>query len=58
MSEVVFPVCLSCGNPILPDQGGVKLKCPQCNEVAIWRCQKCRKLVNSYKCPKCGFIGP
>ncbi|RLJ02889.1 MAG: RNA-binding protein, partial [Candidatus Aenigmatarchaeota archaeon] len=24
----------------------------------IIRCEKCRKLSNTYKCPKCGFEGP
>ncbi len=58
MSELSLPVCVSCKEPILPDQKGVKLPCPSCGEVVFWRCRKCRDLVNNYKCPKCGFAGP
>ncbi|MFQ6130292.1 MAG: zinc finger domain-containing protein [Candidatus Hadarchaeaceae archaeon] len=24
----------------------------------MWRCSKCRRLSNPYRCPSCGFTGP
>ncbi|MCD6458730.1 MAG: RNA-binding protein [Thermofilum sp. ex4484_82] len=53
-----MPMCTSCGKPIPPHERGVKFRCPNCGEFIIWRCYKCRKLMNPYKCPKCGFEGP
>ncbi|MDH4221712.1 MAG: zinc finger domain-containing protein, partial [Candidatus Bathyarchaeota archaeon] len=32
--------------------------CPNCGEIDIWRCSKCRKFGRPYRCPKCGFAGP
>ncbi|HDI46290.1 MAG TPA: DUF1610 domain-containing protein [Candidatus Methanomethylia archaeon] len=58
MSELKLPTCISCKRPILPYEKGVRLVCPNCGEVEFWRCHKCRKLVNTYVCPKCGFKGP
>jgi len=58
MSELKLPVCSSCGRPIPPHERGVRFPCPNCGEVIIWRCPRCRKMVNPYKCPKCGFEGP
>ncbi|MEM0042734.1 MAG: zinc finger domain-containing protein [Thermofilaceae archaeon] len=58
MSELRLPVCSSCRRPIAPYSRGVRFRCPNCGEVDIWRCEKCRKLVIQYVCPKCGFVGP
>ncbi|MCD6509439.1 MAG: DUF1610 domain-containing protein [Thermoprotei archaeon] len=58
MSELKLPLCSSCRKPILPSERGVRFLCPNCGEVVIWRCAKCRKLVIPYRCPKCGFEGP
>ncbi|RLF12415.1 MAG: RNA-binding protein [Thermoprotei archaeon] len=56
--EINFPLCASCKRPITPDVKGAKFYCPQCGGFLIWRCWHCRKQVNPYKCPKCGFEGP
>ncbi|RLE65117.1 MAG: RNA-binding protein [Thermoprotei archaeon] len=53
-----LPICSSCGKPIPPFERGTSFRCPNCGEVVIWRCYKCRRLVNPYICPKCGFKGP
>ncbi|MEM0473662.1 MAG: zinc finger domain-containing protein [Candidatus Aenigmatarchaeota archaeon] len=51
-------VCTSCKVNLLGDTKFVQLKCPNCGEVDIFRCSKCRRLSNIYKCSKCGFEGP
>lgn len=48
--------CVSCGENLF-GTNFVKLPCPSCGE-AVYRCKRCRKLSNSYKCDNCGFIGP
>ncbi|MFO7966817.1 MAG: zinc finger domain-containing protein [Archaeoglobaceae archaeon] len=48
--------CVSCGENLF-GTNFVKLPCPSCGE-AVYRCKRCRKLSNSYKCGNCGFIGP
>lgn len=53
-----LPVCSSCNRPIPPFEIGVKFRCPNCGEITIWRCRRCRQLGNTYTCPKCGFEGP
>ena len=58
MAELTLPICTSCKRPIMPKEKGVKFYCPNCGQVTIWRCKRCRILVNPYKCPKCGFEGP
>ena len=59
MSRVLrLPTCTSCGKLIPPYERGVKFRCPNCGEIIIWRCEKCRKQGNTYMCPKCGFEGP
>ncbi|MHA1238684.1 MAG: zinc finger domain-containing protein [Candidatus Odinarchaeia archaeon] len=58
MSEIETPICSCCGHVIAPDEYAVHFSCPNCGEVVIWRCQKCRLFGNQYKCPKCGFEGP
>src|SRR5438552_2459128 len=55
---VRMPSCNWCGRMILPREGAVHFPCPQCGEVIIWRCEKCRGFGRPYKCPKCGFTGP
>jgi predicted RNA-binding Zn-ribbon protein involved in translation (DUF1610 family) len=50
--------CTSCGKPIQPGTEATKFLCPNCGEIQIKRCGKCRKFGRTYKCPKCGFIGP
>jgi len=61
MSEaktVKMPTCNWCGRMILPGEGATKFSCPNCGEVVVWRCEKCRLFGRAYKCPKCGFTGP
>ncbi|MCS7105360.1 MAG: zinc finger domain-containing protein [Thermofilaceae archaeon] len=58
MSTLTVPICTSCRRPISPFTRGVRFRCPNCGEVEMWRCEKCRKQSNPYTCPKCGFIGP
>jgi predicted RNA-binding Zn-ribbon protein involved in translation (DUF1610 family) len=50
--------CSSCGKPIPPGTEATKFLCPNCGEIQIKRCGKCRKFGRAYKCPKCGFTGP
>jgi len=54
------PTCTSCGRLVVPleKEVGVHFKCPNCGEVVIWRCPKCRKQSKPYRCPNCGFEGP
>ncbi|TFF63463.1 MAG: hypothetical protein EU521_01605, partial [Promethearchaeota archaeon] len=40
------------------DVGSVKFRCPNCGDVVIVRCNKCRNIENNYTCPACGFEGP
>jgi hypothetical protein len=58
MSRLHLPVCTSCRRPIPPYARAVRFMCPNCGEVEIWRCERCRKQGNLYVCPKCGFVGP
>ncbi|MCW3976148.1 MAG: zinc finger domain-containing protein [Candidatus Bathyarchaeota archaeon] len=61
MSEtdrVKMPLCNWCGRIITPGDKAVKFNCPNCGEVVIWRCEKCRLFGRPYKCPKCGVGGP
>jgi Zn-ribbon RNA-binding protein len=50
--------CISCGKRIETERDWVRFKCPKCGDHEILRCEKCKKLVNPYKCPKCRFEGP
>ncbi|HDD26179.1 MAG TPA: DUF1610 domain-containing protein [Acidilobales archaeon] len=52
------PICSSCHRIISPKEKGVCFTCPNCGAVTLWRCEKCRKLSNPYRCPNCGFEGP
>ncbi len=51
-------VCTSCNREIAPGEVAARFKCPSCGEFEIWRCPKCKRLSNPYRCPKCGFTGP
>ncbi|MFW6111099.1 MAG: zinc finger domain-containing protein [Thermoproteota archaeon] len=57
-SNLKLLTCTSCGKPIPPDTGSTRFLCPNCGEIRIRRCSKCRQFGRSYKCPKCGFVGP
>jgi predicted RNA-binding Zn-ribbon protein involved in translation (DUF1610 family) len=50
--------CTSCGRRIEAEKFWVEFDCPKCRKNKIIRCEKCKRLVNNYKCPKCGFTGP
>ncbi|MGC8568788.1 MAG: zinc finger domain-containing protein [Nitrososphaeria archaeon] len=53
-----LPVCTSCHKPISPNEKFTRFICPDCGKVTIWRCEKCRVFVRTYKCENCGFEGP
>jgi predicted RNA-binding Zn-ribbon protein involved in translation (DUF1610 family) len=50
--------CVSCGKSVETDSYWVRFPCPACGEESVVRCERCRKIVVTYKCPKCGFDGP
>ncbi|MCW4053080.1 MAG: zinc finger domain-containing protein [Candidatus Bathyarchaeota archaeon] len=52
------PICTSCNRTISPGAKATKFTCPDCGEIVIWRCEKCRQFGRYYSCPKCGFKGP
>ncbi len=49
--------CTSCGRAV-PAPGATQFLCPNCAEVTIGRCARCRDQSVVYHCPKCGFEGP
>ncbi|MEM2961377.1 MAG: zinc finger domain-containing protein [Candidatus Bathyarchaeia archaeon] len=53
-----MPICTSCNRIIPPGTNATSFSCPNCGEVTIWRCSKCRQFRRQYKCPNCGFQGP
>ncbi|MGB9959195.1 MAG: zinc finger domain-containing protein [Candidatus Bathyarchaeales archaeon] len=57
-STLTLVTCTNCGKPIPPGAEATKFLCPNCGEIMIRRCAKCRKFGRTYKCPKCGFTGP
>ncbi|MEE9323130.1 MAG: zinc finger domain-containing protein [Candidatus Aenigmarchaeota archaeon] len=50
--------CTSCGIKIETQKNWVQFDCPSCRKAEIIRCERCRRLVNTYECPSCKFIGP
>ena len=52
------PTCTSCNRNVKPYERGVRFLCPNCGKAEIWRCERCRKMGNTYVCPVCGFEGP
>ena len=50
--------CTTCGVNVQTEENFVRFKCPNCGEVEIIRCEKCRVRRVPYKCEKCGFVGP
>ncbi len=50
--------CTSCGLDITFMKEATSFPCPNCGEVTINRCAKCREGAVGYECPKCGFEGP
>ncbi len=57
-STISLPLCSSCNRPVKPGERATKFYCPNCHQVLIWRCEKCRKFSRRYKCSNCGFEGP
>ncbi|MBY9009096.1 MAG: DUF1610 domain-containing protein [Candidatus Lokiarchaeota archaeon] len=58
MSAYKKNMCFSCGRPIAPYEAAVHFPCPQCGDVTIWRCERCRTMGNQYTCLRCSFSGP
>jgi LSD1 subclass zinc finger protein len=56
--SIALPVCTSCNRPIMPSEAASKFHCPNCQQVFVWRCEKCRKFSREYKCVNCSFEGP
>ncbi|WP_211206247.1 zinc finger domain-containing protein [Fervidicoccus fontis] len=50
--------CTSCGKTVSPEEKPTIFLCPNCGQVEIVRCSKCKKQGVKYKCPVCGFEGP
>ena len=50
--------CSSCGKQIEAERDWVRFQCPHCNKAEILRCEKCKRMVNPYTCPKCKLRGP
>ncbi|MFQ6073959.1 MAG: zinc finger domain-containing protein [Candidatus Bathyarchaeia archaeon] len=55
---VAMPICTSCHRIIARGTEPTKFPCPNCGEIVIWRCSRCRKFGRPYRCPKCSFQGP
>jgi len=53
-----YNICTGCGKIIAPFENSVSFPCPNCGDVIIRRCERCREFAKEYKCHKCGFIGP
>jgi len=45
-----LPVCSSCNRPIMPGDKALRFNCPECGDILIWRCEKCRKFSRKYRC--------
>ncbi|MGM0510244.1 MAG: zinc finger domain-containing protein [Thermoplasmatota archaeon] len=49
--------CTSCGKTLVSLRN-TTFPCPECGNVTIGRCEKCRNQGEEYECPECGFRGP
>ncbi|MFO8019704.1 MAG: zinc finger domain-containing protein [Promethearchaeia archaeon] len=58
MSLLKKQTCSGCGRVITPVEDAVNFPCPECGDVMIWRCERCRDMGKSYTCLKCDFVGP
>ncbi|MCD6530147.1 DUF1610 domain-containing protein [Candidatus Bathyarchaeota archaeon] len=56
--RLVMPLCSSCNRIIPPGSEATKFPCPNCGDIIIRRCKRCRIFARPYRCPKCGFTGP
>ena len=50
--------CSTCGINVASDNVWVEFMCPGCGKETIIRCERCKRLENSYRCKKCDFVGP
>ena len=50
--------CSTCGVSVESERVWVAFRCPACGKELITRCEKCKRLENSYTCQSCGFVGP
>lgn len=50
--------CTTCKAAVPKGTGYSRFPCPSCGETEVVRCDRCKALVNRYKCAKCGFEGP
>lgn len=50
--------CTNCGKNIETEDNWVEFPCPKCGKEIIFRCDRCKKLENTYKCSECKFVGP
>ncbi|MBN2155181.1 MAG: DUF1610 domain-containing protein [Candidatus Lokiarchaeota archaeon] len=51
-------VCNGCGKQLAPYENAVSFPCPNCGDIMIYRCERCRAFARPYKCPKCTFEAP
>ncbi len=50
--------CTTCGTRIENQKNWVEFDCPGCSNGKIIRCERCRTLMNVYRCAACDFVGP
>ncbi|MCX6775373.1 MAG: zinc finger domain-containing protein [Candidatus Micrarchaeota archaeon] len=51
----ILKICSSCGKQA---RVYAEFRCPHCGEGVIVRCPHCRETTNTYRCSKCGKVGP
>ncbi len=51
-------ICSCCNRPVGSGEIATRFPCPNCGQFEIVRCQTCKKISNTYRCPRCGFEGP
>ncbi len=51
-------VCSTCGASVESEKIWTAFSCPACGKEKITRCERCKRLENSYVCQGCGFRGP